>query len=228
MKHGISVSFNIQKKHIWFLTGLIVLLAAVGFAYAISTDPAVFGHPDNGPIHIVGENVGIGTARPGELLEVNGGAIRTAIGSGAASTDGGRIYFGTNQYSSNYPSVYNQAFISAYTDFAGNDGSGEGTKGGLIFATKATTGANSASERMRINLNGNVGIGTTSPATDFQVLGNIAQIRQANTAEAKAELENMPLKTTMMPRNLGNKLYFYWKSSDGKMYTSIITGTEIP
>lgn len=34
MKKGLNININIQKKHIWFLTGLIVLLVVIGFTIA--------------------------------------------------------------------------------------------------------------------------------------------------------------------------------------------------
>jgi len=34
MKKGLNININIQKKHIWFLTGLIVLLAATSLVFA--------------------------------------------------------------------------------------------------------------------------------------------------------------------------------------------------
>ena len=46
-KGGINVNINIQKKHVLFLTGLVVLLVGVGFVVAYSgVDPNVHGHPD--------------------------------------------------------------------------------------------------------------------------------------------------------------------------------------
>jgi len=46
MKKGLNININIQKKHIWFLTGLIVLLAAVGFVYATESWQ-IHGHSAN-------------------------------------------------------------------------------------------------------------------------------------------------------------------------------------
>jgi hypothetical protein len=109
-------------------------------------------------------NVGIGTGTAKEALDVNSGAIRSAVGNGAFSSHGGRLYLGLTQ---DTPS-YNQTFISAYTDFTGNDGSGSGSRGGLIFATKDTTGATAATERMRLTNNGTWGLGTTTPNAGYK------------------------------------------------------------
>ncbi|AFY00768.1 tail fiber domain-containing protein [Bdellovibrio bacteriovorus] len=116
--------------------------------------------------------VGIGTVSPTTSLDVNSGYIRTGSGNGSSSGDGGRIYFGTSQTPNT--GQYNQAYISAYTSHAGDDGSGTGTKGGLILATKNTTGATSATERMRIDADGNVGIGTTPNAKLHLAAGSTA------------------------------------------------------
>ena len=132
-------------------------------------------------------NVGIGTITPTQALDVNAGGIRTAIGNGGSSSHGGRIYLGLTQ---NSPS-YDQAYISAFTDFAGDDGSGSGSRGGLIFATKSTTGATSPTERMRITPTGILGIGTTNP--------NIAYKANIATTGSSAILLNTANSTTSAP-----------------------------
>ena len=55
--------------------------------------------------------------------------------------------------------------------YAAGNGNISGSSGKLIFAT-GTNG--SGSEKMRLDANGNVGIGTATPAAKFDVNGNIA------------------------------------------------------
>ncbi len=108
--------------------------------------------------------VGIGTQTPTQKLDVHG-YMRSAAGSGGTPTDGGRLYFATNSSGPNYDLSY----VGGYTDQAGNDGSGAGSRGGLVFATKSTTGASAATEKMRIDLNGQLGLGIDVPLVPLHV-----------------------------------------------------------
>lgn len=109
--------------------------------------------------------VGIGTQTPMQKLDVHG-YMRSVSGAGGSTDDGGRLIFGLSYTGT---STYDMGHVGGYTYFAGNDGSGAGVAGGLVFSTKQTTGATSATERMRIDQNGNVGIGTTEPATSLHI-----------------------------------------------------------
>lgn len=127
-------------------------------------------------------NVGIGTQAPQQKLDVQG-YMRTAFGNGGSGTDGGRLYFGLNYSVPNY----DLGHIGSFTEFAGNDGSGAGSAGGLFFATKPTTGSTSATERMRIDHLGRVGIGTKSPSELLVVgddIGNLTAFNGLVVADA--------------------------------------------
>ena len=124
-------------------------------------------------MRVMGSNgfVGIGTQTPMQKLDVHG-YMRSASGTGGATGDGGRLYFGLNYTGT---TTYDMSHIGGYTHFAGDDGSGAGAAGGLIFATKAATGASVPTERMRIDSVGNVGVGIDVPLTPLHVQKNAPQ-----------------------------------------------------
>lgn len=146
-----------------------------------------------------GANVGIGTVSPLTLLDVRSGSITSGT---ATSTSGSTIIAGYytagaltvlgTEYASGGPmlgyavspsTTAGAAFLSSTTIAIGRsayiqDG---GTHRWYIGAsqTVAIGSAVTASEVMRININGNVGIGTTNPATLLHVdtAGADARIR---------------------------------------------------
>ena len=111
--------------------------------------------------------VGIGTDSPECALDVNGDIkLRSSQGGVGASSFGAGIYFreGTD-YRTGGASEYNCS-IFAY-DHNNNFGDGLSINGndGISFCT----GSNTRSERMRIDINGNVGIGTDSPTEEAKL-----------------------------------------------------------
>ena len=116
-------------------------------------------------------NVGIGTTTPTSLLHVYGSSVAANSGgmlriqsSDVATVDkGASLAFSGNSYTSN--TIFGE--ISARSEGgAGNDRS---------YLTLATNGVGGLLERVRINSNGNVGIGTAAPATALHVTGDITQ-----------------------------------------------------
>lgn len=104
-------------------------------------------------------NVGIGTSSPSQKLDVDG-SIRIR---------GNKfLYFDTTAGGpSNYIGVTNDFWTTIYCG-RGNSSRIDLTNGsGILFSE-------SGSERMRINAGGNVGIGTTTPATKLTVEGILA------------------------------------------------------
>jgi hypothetical protein len=116
-------------------------------------------------------NVGIGTTGPGAQAHIygagttnnyyaNGDAVGGALylqDSGSASSNGGEILFGALQ--------------GVFASIKGITENGTGPAGALIFGTRNLSG--NVIERMRVDYNGYVGIGTTVPAQALDVAGNI-------------------------------------------------------
>jgi len=97
-------------------------------------------------------NVGIGTTSPAQSLDVSGSIRIRSAGTYSDPTDNAGFL--------NYDSIGGIFTISARSN------------SGNTFMTFRTSNGGSASERMRIDNNGNVGIGTTSPSTKLNVVGN--------------------------------------------------------
>jgi hypothetical protein len=106
-------------------------------------------------------NVGIGTTSPGAKLEVNGGTLSVS-GSGSGF---GVVKLGDPTISTPYVGVYRSAAAAIAT--SGNF-LNLGGYDGIAFTTGAAQ-LSGQPERMRITENGNVGIGTTSPAEKLHI-----------------------------------------------------------
>ena len=106
-------------------------------------------------------NVGIGTNNPSAKLQVTGtSATADVILDGNGSSNGGNLYFYADISGSG--NKYRSSVSGINISNAGS---------GLTFST-INNGNTAPTERMRIDHNGNVGIGTSSPQTLFDVRGN--------------------------------------------------------
>jgi len=148
-------------------------------------------------------NVGVGTTNPDSVLSVYANNKTTPAISARYSAAGFKA--GLSVYNSlGFPYLsFNSNPVSG-TDNATYDINGAASK--IDFATGATTAnivfSNAASgtagstiswlERMRIDSSGNVGIGTTSPATQLQINSSVAtysdQLRIRNTNFGNADI----------------------------------------
>ena len=188
----------------------------------------------NSNIFQLGSNIGIGTTSPAGTLDIvnssastddylrwnknNYGALdilNTNTGSSASAqfitgqdaaftfgTYGGSIWVGSGQDSHNLFSVASSQLFYG-TGVGGLNLVSANTNGIISFATGGYATSN---ERMRIDKNGNVGIGTTSPAANLHVYGSTASpviaidgtatanpyldFRQANVEKAYIQYNN--------------------------------------
>ena len=168
-------------------------------------------------------NVGIGTANPNQRLTLGSGNIQMPAPVGGTH---GNLYFGgvtdTGQvgmrlFGGRIDDIWQSGFIDVR---AGN------LQNGLVFRVDDVQGG---IERMRINANGNVGIGTPTPEEALHVAGNIAvngDIRLLNADCAEdfdiCETEEIEAGTVMV---LGEEGVLYpSKQAYDKRVAGVVSG----
>jgi hypothetical protein len=121
-------------------------------------------------------SVGIGTASPGQLLHVQGGDILINKSSGDANL---RLDSGSAADDDAQLLIYNNSVLEWVV--------GVDTSAGNIFRWEEREG--SSSDVLAIQQDGNVGIGTTSPASNLVVAGGRLQVTGTAVPTADAGLE---------------------------------------
>ena len=112
--------------------------------------------------------VGIGTNNPTTNLDVVGGFnLRNTIGAGGSNYG---IEFNTNSNAPRIDWVFNGGYIGQFSSDANNFilHNSKLSTGGFRFVTNPGTGA---LDRLNILNNGNIGMGTTAPATKLHIQG---------------------------------------------------------
>jgi len=107
-----------------------------------------------------GGNVGIGTTAPNQMLDVNGWGRFKGNGGGNRSDSGAIEFFNSGASS-----------LNVQAQVKGLRGINDWKAGQLGFFTSAAS-TGTLSERMTIDEIGNVGIGTTNPATSLHIIPN--------------------------------------------------------
>lgn len=107
----------------------------------------------NSQVYDNGTNVGIGTSSPNTKLEISGGVTRLTTNTSSFLEVG--------------------ALNSASDNFAYISSGGQSNGTGLKFATATSAGSSTPAIRMIMLNNGNVGIGTNTPATTLETNGAI-------------------------------------------------------
>ncbi|WP_224962505.1 beta strand repeat-containing protein [Geomonas subterranea] len=124
----------------------------------------------NSLIYDSGTNIGIGTATPGYRLDVQGATRAAVFAADTESTwASAQIY--------NLTGITNSARGIKFGDADGTKGAGivgisKNTTGGRVELGFITSTGNVSYERVRVDENGNVGIGTTTPSRKLQVVGS--------------------------------------------------------
>lgn len=147
-------------------------------------------------------NLGIGTLSPNTLLDVssvNTGATAPTVritntlessNWGGFTDDLGRFEFFTDDESGNAP--YTLGYVGIKND---RIGTGSLPSGAMIFATTPYNASGGSVERMRINSDGEVGIGTSNPSEKLHVIGNIlasGDITAFSDSRIKENIETLP------------------------------------
>jgi hypothetical protein len=172
-------------------------------------------------------NIGVGTTSPSYPVVVSRADTTSTIGGSSASmhilnTDSGAY----GRLSELVFNLVNQTSGSALAVISGQYATYGGSYGGnLLFSTNPGSGG-SVAERLRITSAGSVGIGTTSPSTQFHVAGASAIARIDRTADASA---NPELQLTAVARQFNAGVggaTFATAAIQGAYYIYDATATE--
>ena len=187
---------------------------------AVNTEPTTLGLYQNS----VGR-IGIGTNSPSNVLHVHNGNIRVTTGGNTGGA-GGLIEFGVAAY----PSYSAMANIGGDLQFT-NEG-GTQLQGGLKFNVTPYNGGATTTmiNAMTIAANGNVGIGTNSPATTLHVNGIVTLGLINGTSTYPTGQGTIVVPTSYgVPYGTGGPPYQYGTSlliKSGNLYSNVWGNTN--
>ena len=127
----------------------------------------------SGDSYFNGGNVGIGTTSPESALDISGDLVVRGSMEIEKPIDSAAYGAGTHimNFKTYYPPAYDKGTIKSAIISGVSDKTTQRTDNGYLAF--ATADAGTLYERMRIEKNGNVGIGTTTPGATLDVAGNI-------------------------------------------------------
>ena len=155
-------------------------------------------------------SVGIGTTSPANSLHVVGddqetSSINTALatslevaGNGLSASSGGTILF------SAHSGLWKFAAIKALVSSGSNNSAGH-----LAFCTRQLSTDSTLTEAMRINNDGNVGIGTTSPSAPLTVTSTTGGVLMPRMTTTQMNAISSPANGEMIYNTTDNKFYGY-------------------
>jgi hypothetical protein len=208
---GSSGHAILWKQHATYTTGFITcdaVNAGAGTGLIFGTANAYGSADASEKMRIMNNgNVGIGTASPTVKLEIGGDTINTnnAFFTSGASDAGFKLGFanGSGSTANSEHAVLSFAYSGTRIGGIGFNRGGTANCGAITFFT------NTNNERMRIDVNGNVGIGTTSPTSQLHVYNNggaASSMVETNTTGGDAKIA---LKTN----GTGGR-HWYWQTGD--------------
>ncbi|MBI2055831.1 MAG: tail fiber domain-containing protein [Candidatus Sungbacteria bacterium] len=155
-------------------TGLILSSLSAFSLTALASQPMTFTTGGSERVRITNDgNVGIGTTSPATLLEVSssaaGGGVLRITNQGATQSAGEKL--GSIEFY-NFDASAAATGVRAFITPVEND-SGTGRSFDLTFGTGSVA---EATEKLRIDKSGNVGIGTTGPGQELEVNGQIRYV----------------------------------------------------